>query len=117
MFSFFQQLADLPSSVTERAKSILLERVSEGLQQEGVQREGVRLLEALPEAVHQEGARLLESLPEAVHQEGARLLEAVPVVVEGASSTVIGLAVGLGLSAVVILGFVGFGYLLYRVSG
>ena len=102
LFSFFQQLADLPSSVTERAKSILLERVSEGLQQEGVQREGVRLLEALPEAVH---------------QEGARLLEAVPAVVEGASSTVIGLAVGLGLSAVVILGFVGFGYLLYRVSG
>ena len=35
---------------------------------------------------------------------------------EGVSSTVVGLAVGLGLSTVVILGFVGFGYLLYRVS-
>ena len=35
---------------------------------------------------------------------------------EGVSSTVIGLAVGLSLSTVVILGFVGFGYLLYRVS-
>ena len=70
---------------------MLLQRVSASLVQDGVEHSGERLLEA-------------------------GLLEATPELVQGASATVIGLATGLGVAVVVILGFVGFGYLLYRVS-
>ena len=75
------------SSPALSSESVLLQRVSEGLLQDGV------------------------------HRAAEGLLQPPAEVAEGVSSTVIGLAVGLGVSGVVILGFVGFGYLLYRVSG
>ena len=66
-------------------------------------------------------ALVQELSPEALLQDGVQLsadavLQSAPELLQGSSSAVIGLAVGLGLSIVVILGFVGFGYLLYRVS-
>ena len=81
-------------------ESVLLQRVSEVLLEDGVHR---RVEEALREG--------------GLHRAAEALLQAPVEVAEGVSSTVVGLAVGLGVSFVVILGFVGFGYLLYRVSG
>ena len=88
------------SELTESSQSVLLQRVSEVVLEDGVQ---LRVAEALRD--------------DSVHRAAQVLLEAPLEVAEGVSSTVVGLAVGLGVSVVVILGFVGFGYLLYRVSG
>ena len=55
-------------------------------------------------------------LQDGVQRSADAVLQSAPELLQGSSSTVIGLAVGLGLSVIVILGFVGFGYLLYRVS-
>ena len=85
--------------------SILLQRLQEAVQPVG---------NAIPEVVADVVAQPVAVLAEVV---GDVVPQPLAVLAEGASSTVIGLAVGLSLTSVVIIGFVGFGYLLYRVSG
>ena len=102
------------------SESVLLQRVSDVLLQDGVQRAA--------EVLHDGVQRAAEVLHDGVQLAAEGLVQAAPALEEATSSavvglseassaTVIGLSVGLGLAGVIILGFVGFGYLLYRVSG
>lgn len=103
----------MPLSVPVSPDSILLQRLQEAVQPVG----GAATHSASATLVHAVAQPPVAALLHAVSQPTAAVQEPVAALVEGSSSTVIGLAVGLSLTSVVIIGFVGFGYLLYRVSG